>query len=89
MGVLLRELGFLVIVAVSLWAGYEVFSIGFWLDYTMATVAGALSSIVALVVILATIDYCLMTSWSKPSVDYEAYDLTKKIKNYIDGLMSR
>lgn len=82
MGILLRELGFLAIVGVSLWAGYEVFSLGFWLDYTMATVAGALSAIVALVVILATIDYCLMTSWGKPSAEYEAYRLSKEINSH-------
>ena len=50
----------------------------------MATVAGALSAIVALVVILATIDYCLMTSWGKPPAEYEAYALSKKIQQSID-----
>ena len=84
MGVLLRTLGLAGILAVGFWVGYEVFSLSFWTDYTMATIAAVLSTIGMLVVIFATIDYCLMTSWGKPSAEYEAYRLSNEINSHID-----
>lgn len=84
LGVIFRTLCFLAIVAVSVWVGYVVFNLNFWLDYTQAFIAAFACAIAVLSAIFATIDYCLMTSWGKPSVEYEAYSLTKKIKNCVD-----
>ena len=60
MGALLRSVAFLAILAIGAWAGYGVFQMGFWMDGTQAVIASAVSAIVALVVIFATIDYWIL-----------------------------
>ena len=60
MGVLLRTLAFGGMVAVSCWVGYEVMMVDWWLDTTMASIAGAFSSIATLVLIFVAIDQWIL-----------------------------
>ena len=60
MAVLLRTLMLACLVYVAGYVGYEVFHLSFWMDGTQAVIAGAVSAIVALVVIFATIDYWIL-----------------------------